>query len=59
MPGYRVYIIGLDGQFIKSIDLDCFDVDAALASAKQFVDGHDVELWQRDRRIARLDGEPE
>jgi hypothetical protein len=59
MPGYRVYIIGLDGEFIKSIDLDCFDDDAALASARQFVDGHDVELWQRDRRIARLAGEPE
>jgi hypothetical protein len=59
MPGYRVYIIGLDGEFIKSINLDCFDDDAALASARRFVDGHDVELWQRDRRIARLEGRPE
>jgi len=59
MPGYRVYIIGLDGEFIKSINLDRFDDDAALASARRFVDGHDVELWQRDRRIARLEGRPE
>jgi hypothetical protein len=28
------------------------DDDAAKDQAKQLVDGHDVELWQRDRKVA-------
>jgi hypothetical protein len=26
----------------------------AIKAAKQLVDGHDVELWQRDRKIERF-----
>jgi hypothetical protein len=44
MPDYRVYIIGKDGHFQKSVALDCETDDAAVESAKQLVDGHDVEL---------------
>ena len=33
-------------------DLLCADEAAARERAKQLVDGHDVELWQLDRRIA-------
>ena len=54
MPHYRAYVIGRDGRFEKAIDLDCSSDEAAMESAKQFVNGHDVELWQRDRRIASL-----
>jgi hypothetical protein len=32
---------------------------AAIAAAKQLVDGHDVELWQRDRKIAEFAQKPE
>jgi len=39
---------------MKSIILDCGDDRAAIESAKQLVDGHDIELWQRDRMIAKL-----
>jgi hypothetical protein len=28
-------------------------------SAKQLVDGHDVELWQNERKIALFDRKPE
>ncbi len=59
MPGYRAYIIGDDGHFIKANALDCLDDKAAIESAKQFVDGHDVELWQEDRCVARLNRKPE
>jgi hypothetical protein len=55
MPHYRAYIIGRDGHFDKAVELDCADDKAAMESAKQFVDGHDVELWQRDRRIAKFE----
>jgi hypothetical protein len=55
---YRVYVIGSDGHFVKSIQLDSPDDNAAIESAKQFVDGHDIELWQRDRKIAKFDRKP-
>jgi hypothetical protein len=29
-----------------------------MEQAKQIVDGHDVELWQLDRKVARFDGKP-
>ncbi len=45
MPHYRVYVIGTDRHFKDAVDLDCADDDAAKESAKQFVDGHDIELW--------------
>jgi hypothetical protein len=39
---------------MKSLVLDCVDDRAAIESAKQLVDGHDIELWQQDRMIAKL-----
>jgi hypothetical protein len=58
MPDYRVYVIGSDGHFLRAIQLDCRDDAAAIESAKQLIDGNDIELWQRDRRIARFDSRP-
>jgi hypothetical protein len=59
MSGYRVYIIGSDGRFIQAIELACPDDEAAKEYAKQFVDGHDIELWQQDRKVAKFDRNPE
>jgi hypothetical protein len=58
MQHYRVYVIGEDGHFIKSIDLSCDDDNAAIEATKPLIDGHGLELWQRDRRIARFDMRP-
>jgi hypothetical protein len=58
VPDYRAYIIGSDGHFEKAVSLVCADDDAAIESAKQLINGRDVELWQRDRRIARFDTRP-
>jgi hypothetical protein len=52
MPDYRAYIIGSDGEFQESVALDCADDNVAMMKAKQLVDGHHVELWQRTRKIA-------
>jgi hypothetical protein len=52
VPEYRAYLIGADGHFHNSVPLECADDEAASERAKQLVDGHDVELWQRDRKIA-------
>jgi hypothetical protein len=49
---YRVYVIGDDGHFVKAIELDCPDDSAAIEAAKQFIDGSDLELRQRDRKIS-------
>ena len=58
MPEYRAYIIGLDGHFYRVVPLDCADDAEAMERAKQLLDGHDIELWQRDRKIARFDQKP-
>jgi hypothetical protein len=58
MPEYRVYIIGVDGHFYNSVPLECTDDSEAIERAKQLVDGHDVELWQRDRKIVKFDHKP-
>jgi hypothetical protein len=54
MQHYRVYIMGWDGHILNAVNLDCADDDAARERAKQLVDGHDVELWQLDRKIAKF-----
>jgi hypothetical protein len=59
MSEYRVYIIGSDGHFIRAIQLDCADDKAAIESAKQLVNGHDVELWQLDRKVAKFERKAE
>jgi hypothetical protein len=51
MAEYRAYIIGPDGRFLRAIELICPDDDTAKEYARNLVDGHDVELWQADRRI--------
>jgi len=58
MPEYRVYIVGSDCHFYDSVPLECDDDYEAMEKAKQLVDGHDVELWQRARKIARFDHKP-
>jgi hypothetical protein len=39
--------------------LACPDDEVAKEYAKQFVDGHDIELWQQDRKVAKFDRNPE
>ena len=55
MPEYRAYILGSDGHFYRAVPLDCADDAEAMERAKQLLDGHDIELWQLDRKVARLD----
>src|SRR6478736_2501547 len=48
---YRVYAVDTEGHFIKTIKLDCPDDASATESARQFIDGLDIELWQLDRKV--------
>src|ERR1700729_3608643 len=58
MPKYRIYVIGSDGHFVDSIPLECAADVEATEQAERLVDGHDVELWQRARKIARFEQKP-
>ena len=52
MDGFYAYIIGPDGHVINRVDLAFETQEDAEETAKALVDGHDVELWQRDRKLA-------
>jgi hypothetical protein len=54
MPEYRAYLVGSDDHIQNVVHLNCADDDQAIILAKAFVDGHDIELWQRDRKVARF-----
>ena len=56
---YQVYTLDNDGNSLKETELDRPDDRAAVQSAKQFIDGHDIELWQGDRKVAKFEHEPE
>jgi hypothetical protein len=58
MPEYRAYIIGSDGHFVSSVPLECADDAVATKQAERLVDGQDIELWQRDRKVARFEHRP-
>jgi hypothetical protein len=55
MTVYRAYILGLHDRSIGVVQIDCINDDSAIKSAARLVDGHDVEVWQMDRPVARLD----
>jgi len=52
MQEYRAYNLGPDGHIQSRVDIRCADEKTARERAEQLVDGHDIELWQRDRLIA-------
>jgi hypothetical protein len=49
---------GYISTFFRSIDRSYADDSAAIEPPKRLIEGYDLELWQRDRRIARFDGKP-
>jgi hypothetical protein len=58
MREYQAYVIGEDGHIEQRIDLTCADDDAARERAESLVDGHAIELWQSDRKIATIEPDP-
>jgi len=45
-------LVGSDDHIQNAVHLNCADDDQAIILAKEFADGHDVELWQLDRKVA-------
>jgi hypothetical protein len=54
MQDYCAYIVGPDGHILNRIDLFCANEEEAKECAFRLIDGENVELWQRDRRIAEF-----
>jgi hypothetical protein len=52
MHAYRAYLIGRGGHIIRRADLECDNDCVASERTKQLVAFHDVELWDRVRKVA-------
>jgi hypothetical protein len=60
MREYRAYILGIDGhRFLKVAQFASDQPDdlTAMKAAERLLDGHDVELWDCARLVARFDHE--
>ena len=55
MTHYQVRQVDKNGTTFNAIELDCRDDAAAIESAKQFIDGHDIELWHLGRKVAAFE----
>jgi hypothetical protein len=54
MRDYRAFVMGPDGHIVNRVEFFSEDDEQAREHAKQFVDGHDIELWHLDQRIAEF-----
>jgi hypothetical protein len=54
MPRYPIYTIGRDDHFWSDENIQCANDQDATQRAQQTMDGRDIELWERDRFVARL-----
>ena len=52
---YRAYTIGPDGHFVDFLAIEAEDDLAAIESARNCLQGRDVEVWQQAREVGRLD----
>jgi hypothetical protein len=55
MPTYRAYLINADNRVASYRPIDAETDAEALTAARQLLDGCDVEVWDLDRRIGRLE----
>lgn len=58
MHNYRAYVLGMETnryQQVAQFVGDHADDHAAMKAAEKLVDGHDVELWQSARLVAKFD----
>ena len=55
MAEYRAYVVGDDGHFIGFEPMICRDDGEAVAKARRLVDRHDVEVWNCERFVLKLE----
>ena len=54
MAEYRAYLVDSHGHFYDLVPLICAEDAEPMEKPKRLAVGHDVELWQLDRKIATL-----
>jgi hypothetical protein len=54
MPNYRAYLLDENDHIFRRHDFEAANDTSALETARQYVDGHDVEAWQRTHILGRL-----
>ena len=54
MGTYRAYFINRDDHIESYKLIEAADDEQAVEIAKRYVDGHDVEVWDGDRKVSRL-----
>jgi hypothetical protein len=55
MAQYRIYHVDPDGHISTPPEVvECQDDQEAIEKATRFVNGRDIELWERDRFVTRL-----
>ena len=55
MPTYRVYSVTSDGHIVgPAAVVICKNDREAILRAQQLKNGHDLELWDQDRFIAKI-----
>ena len=55
VPEYRIVFLDPDSYIAQPPKIvECTDDQGAIKKARQFIDGHDIELWEKDRCIVRF-----
>lgn len=54
MGYYRVYLTSDSGYFIGIREINCVTDAEAVAAARRLLEGCDLEVWHRGRRVARI-----
>jgi hypothetical protein len=54
MPTHRVFLVDQQSHYTGGEVLECPDDEAAIEHGRKYVDGHDVEVWEHERLVARL-----
>jgi len=53
MPSYRLYFLDAGAHVTgPPVIIECTDDDEAVKTARQYVDGQELELWRDSRLIA-------
>ena len=53
MAGYYAYFLE-DGHIMSRVEIVADDDAAAVQQARQYLDGHDIEVWQEARKVTVL-----
>ena len=56
MVGYRIFAFEEDSHIVgPPVIIECESDQEAIEAAKKMLDGKALEIWQLDRRVARLE----